>query len=433
MLLLERLSRRPAATATGCSRVVRGSAVNQDGASQRPDRAERPVAAAGDPPGAGRRRACRPADVDAVEAHGTGTPLGDPIEAQALLATYGQDRRADRPLLARLGQVQHRPHPGRRGRGRRHQDGHGDAARRAAAHPARGRAVAARRLVRRRGRAAHRGAGRGRTAGRPRRAGVSSFGISGTNAHVVILQAPAEDTAASEGASAGDPAPGADSMAAANQGAGIGSAAVRARRLPSRRHPPWPPYRHCPLSCPCPCRPGRRRLGPRPVASPASSTRGQNVPHGHRARAGHHPGAARPPCGPAGHRPGTARRRAARARERYAHRRHRHRQRRGGQTGLPLHRTGQPVGRHGPRTRSATPGLPQRLHRRVRRRRTAPGRPPGAPAARGAVRRVRHGRGCTARPHPVHADWSLRPGDRAVPALRLLGRTARPGRRTFGR
>ncbi|HLL66919.1 MAG TPA: SDR family NAD(P)-dependent oxidoreductase, partial [Micromonosporaceae bacterium] len=39
-----------------------------------------------------------PEDVDAVEAHGTGTRLGDPIEAQALLATYGQGRTADRPL-----------------------------------------------------------------------------------------------------------------------------------------------------------------------------------------------------------------------------------------------------------------------------------------------------------------------------------------------
>ena len=37
--------------------VVRGSAVNQDGASQRADGAERAVAAAGDPPGAGRGRA----------------------------------------------------------------------------------------------------------------------------------------------------------------------------------------------------------------------------------------------------------------------------------------------------------------------------------------------------------------------------------------
>ncbi|RBM09906.1 ketoacyl-synthetase C-terminal extension domain-containing protein, partial [Streptomyces sp. PT12] len=39
-----------------------------------------------------------PGDVDAVEAHGTGTTLGDPIEAQALLATYGKDRPVERPL-----------------------------------------------------------------------------------------------------------------------------------------------------------------------------------------------------------------------------------------------------------------------------------------------------------------------------------------------
>ncbi len=81
-----------AATGTRCWRWCAGSAVNQDGASQRADRAERAVAAAGDPGGAGQRAGCAPAEVDAVEAHGTGTALGDPIEAQALLATYGQDR-----------------------------------------------------------------------------------------------------------------------------------------------------------------------------------------------------------------------------------------------------------------------------------------------------------------------------------------------------
>ena len=62
------------------------------------------------------------ADVDAVEAHGTGTSLGDPIEAQALLATYGQDRDGA-AAVARLGEVEHRPHPGRRRRRRRDQDG----------------------------------------------------------------------------------------------------------------------------------------------------------------------------------------------------------------------------------------------------------------------------------------------------------------------
>ncbi|MFE5955727.1 type I polyketide synthase [Streptomyces massasporeus] len=76
--------------------VVRGSAVNQDGASN----------GLTAPNGPSQERVIRealqnarltPGEVDAVEAHGTGTRLGDPIEAQALLATYGQDR--ERPLF----------------------------------------------------------------------------------------------------------------------------------------------------------------------------------------------------------------------------------------------------------------------------------------------------------------------------------------------
>ncbi|HEY8983729.1 MAG TPA: type I polyketide synthase, partial [Streptomyces sp.] len=75
--------------------VVRGTAINQDGASN----------GLTAPSGPAQQRVIRaalanaglvPSDVDAVEAHGTGTRLGDPIEAQALLATYGQDR--ERPL-----------------------------------------------------------------------------------------------------------------------------------------------------------------------------------------------------------------------------------------------------------------------------------------------------------------------------------------------
>ncbi|WP_416975939.1 beta-ketoacyl synthase N-terminal-like domain-containing protein, partial [Streptomyces sp. 4F14] len=77
--------------------VVRGSAVNQDGASN----------GLSAPNGPSQQRVIRQAlasaglttaEVDVVEAHGTGTRLGDPIEAQALLATYGQNRPADRPL-----------------------------------------------------------------------------------------------------------------------------------------------------------------------------------------------------------------------------------------------------------------------------------------------------------------------------------------------
>ncbi|HEY7420256.1 MAG TPA: type I polyketide synthase, partial [Ktedonobacteraceae bacterium] len=40
-----------------------------------------------------------PADVSYVEAHGTGTALGDPIEMQALGTVFGQGREVERPLL----------------------------------------------------------------------------------------------------------------------------------------------------------------------------------------------------------------------------------------------------------------------------------------------------------------------------------------------
>ena len=78
--------------------VVRGSAVNQDGRSNGL-MAPNPAAQA-----AVLRAACadagvEPAQIDYVETHGTGTLLGDPIEARALGAVYGRGRPEHDPLL----------------------------------------------------------------------------------------------------------------------------------------------------------------------------------------------------------------------------------------------------------------------------------------------------------------------------------------------
>jgi len=174
--------------------LIRGSAINQDG----------PTSGFTVPSGAAQRALLRsalaharlaPAAIDYVEAHGTGTALGDPIEINALADVLGAGRAPGRPLL--VGSV-------------KTNIGHLESAAGAAGlikavlslwH---GEIPAHLHFRRPNPRiawedlpvqvvAAHTSWPPGPD---PRRAGVSSFGVSGTNAHIILEQAPPESAAA---------------------------------------------------------------------------------------------------------------------------------------------------------------------------------------------------------------------------------------------
>src|SRR5690606_7171756 len=132
----------------------------------------------------------QPADIDYVEAHGTGTTLGDPIEVRALAGALGPGRSAERPLLigsvkTNLGHLESAAGVAgvmklvlslQHGRLPRHLHFKTPSPHIPwASYPVR---------VTADGQDWPRGE-------RVRRAGVSSFGFSGTNAHLVIEEAPA--------------------------------------------------------------------------------------------------------------------------------------------------------------------------------------------------------------------------------------------------
>ncbi len=189
VVILKRLSDARAAGDTVLA-LITGSAVNQDGASSgftvpsgraQQELIERALALAG-----------RTADeLDYVEAHGTGTPLGDPIEINALAAVAGPDR--VRPLV--VGSVKTNL-------------GHLESAAGIAG------LIKTVLALRHDAIPAHLGFTQPsphipwkelpvrvpteltpwpETGGRPRVAGISAFGFTGTNAHVIVESAPAND------------------------------------------------------------------------------------------------------------------------------------------------------------------------------------------------------------------------------------------------
>ena len=170
--------------------VIRGSAVNQDGRSNGMT-APNKLAQEAVIRQALARAGVNPADLSYVEAHGSGTPLGDPIEIAALEAVFGEGRSSQQPLWvgtvkANIGHLvgaagmagliktvlalQHReipPHPNLK-----QINPHIARVQHATVIPTE--------LL------------PWQTEQQTRLAGVSSFGWSGTNAHVILEEAPQE-------------------------------------------------------------------------------------------------------------------------------------------------------------------------------------------------------------------------------------------------
>ncbi len=168
--------------------LIRGSAVNQDGRSQgltAPNGTAQEAVLSS----ALRAAGVEPSDLDYVEAHGTGTPLGDPIEARALARVFGAGRPSGQPLV--IGSL-------------KSNIGHTQAAAGVAGviktvlamqHEMLPASLHAEEPTTqldwgRSGLAVQHTRQPWRYAGRVRRAGVSAFGMSGTNAHVVLEEAP---------------------------------------------------------------------------------------------------------------------------------------------------------------------------------------------------------------------------------------------------